>query len=75
MSKPAQRIITVTNIDIEVVVFMNPDGSAQAVLTDPNKPKHPTFVPIAKPPDGHQIVMTRYPHGHIEVVYREKDNG
>jgi hypothetical protein len=68
----AQRVVTIADRDVQAVVFMRGDGSAEVVLTHPEKPGKPTKIEVPKPPEGMRIVLTRYPTGEMEVMYRSE---
>jgi hypothetical protein len=64
------RILTIADPAVQFVLFMRNDGSAEAVLTHPDRPTKPTRHEIPPAPAGQRIVMTRYPTGEVEVMYR-----
>ncbi len=70
MSIQATRVLTVADPSHQVVVFMLGNGSAQVVITSPSTPDKPSTHEIPKPPKGQRIVVTRYPTGEVEVMYR-----
>ena len=64
-----RRALTVTDPTCEVVVFMRPNGSAQAVVTPRKLP--PSTHEISAPGKGEHIVVKRLPDGCVEVLYEE----
>jgi len=68
---PDIRIATIGDSAHEVVLFMERDGSAQAVITSPDAPRRPTIIEINAAPEGSRIVMTRFSDGRVEITYRK----
>lgn len=62
------RWLTVTNPTCDVVVFMRPDGSAQAVIKARD---HTTTHEIPVPSKGQRMIVKRTPDGCVEVIYEE----
>lgn len=56
--RPATRIINVDQPGYEIIMFFNPDGGAQAVISRPGG-KEPIDVLIAAPIPGRRIVVER----------------
>lgn len=67
----ARRILTVTHPAYEVVVFMLPDGSADACVM--HNGTETTRMRIESPPTGQRIVVNRLPSGVVEVQYRDSE--
>lgn len=62
------RIISVTEPGYEVALFLNGDGSAEAVISRPGD--KPISVSIAAPDQGRRIVVERR-GDTFEVLYRD----
>lgn len=63
------RLATVANPDFEVVMFMQPNGGAELVVSSLSRVQS-RFM-IAPPPKGRRIVMRHNPDGSVEVEYRD----
>lgn len=70
MTEKDIRIATISDSRWMVVVFMQPNGGATAVITAPDSPRKPTTIIIDPPPKGRHIVTTRYADGTVDIVYR-----
>ena len=66
-----QRILTVTDTKCEVVIFLHPDGSAEAIISHNSSPFTPTKYEIPKAPTGQRIVVMRYRDGSVDVLHKD----
>jgi len=66
----ATRIVTVANSSYMVVVFMNPDGTADAVVSE-SSGREVTRIKIDAAPKGRRIAVRRDFGGQCEVTYED----